>query len=591
MSRPIGFCKWILLLTISTGPLLEAQISTFPYFESFEAISVPSLPQGWSSSQRVAGTNDFTTLTGTAGSTTRSGTQAVGTTNSRENKFLVSPPFDFSNKLAGQLQFWDRRSSSSFDADVVVEASTDSLSFDKVGGPFNWPGNANFTQHVISLPDSLSNKSRVWIRWRIIATAAGGTTSTYRIDDVSVTVLSAFDLALTSLKSLPAQPGENDPITLQATVKNLAAQQASGYFVRFFRDVNNNLIADAAEEFASSSGPSLLAGDSGVVTATHPPLFGGDHRFIAVASLPADENRANDTASTLVSVPAPRRSLIINEIMYEPLQGQNEWIELLNRSSLPVDLARWRFSDRPTATGSTNTFTITTQSRVVQPGEFVVVAAESTILSLFPHLRLPADPAVHLLILNRSSGFSFNNDGDDVVLADRTGSVIDSVSYSPKWHHPDVTDTRGRSLERINPNLDSNDPRNWSTSALAAGGSPGRPNSVFTSSLPSAAALSFSPNPFSPDGDGFEDFCIIRYNLPLSTSLIRITVFDVRGRTIRTLANSELSGSSGEIIWDGLDDEKRRVRVGPYVVLIEAIDGQGGTVATAKGVVVVATKL
>jgi hypothetical protein len=233
---------------------------------------------------------------------------------------------------------------------------------------------------------------------------------------------------------------------------------------------------------------------------------------------------------------------------------------------------------------------VAASSVTIQPGDFVVAAAESTILSLSPYLTSPS-PTVHLFILNRSGGFGLNNDGDDIVLRDATGLTIDSVSYSPSWHHPDVTDTKGRSLERINPDLGSNDQRNWSTSPVPAGGSPGRANAIYTTSLPSSASVSISPNPFSPDGDGFEDFCIIRYNLPTSTSLIRITIFDIKGRLLRTLANAELSGPQGEIIWNGLDDGKQRVRIGPYVLLLEALDSQGGTIATAKAVVVVATKL
>jgi hypothetical protein len=57
------------------------------------------------------------------------------------------------------------------------------------------------------------------------------------------------------------------------------------------------------------------------------------------------------------------------------------------------------------------------------------------------------------------------------------------------------------------------------------------------------------------------------------------------------LANTELSGPKGEIVRDGLDDAKQRVRIGPYIVFIEAVDGQAGILATAKAVVVVATKL
>jgi hypothetical protein len=75
------------------------------------------------------------------------------------------------------------------------------------------------------------------------------------------------------------------------------------------------------------------------------------------------------------------------------------------------------------------------------------------------------------------------------------------------------------------------------------------------------------------------------------TSLSCVSIFDITGLLLHTPANSELSGPQGEVIWDGLDDAKQRVRIGPYVVFIEAIDGQGGTIATARTVAVVATRL
>jgi len=299
-----------------------------------------------------------------------------------------------------------------------------------------------------------------------------------------------------------------------------------------------------------------------------------------------DDFSITAVAETPVTEP---RALVINEIMFDPLLGQNEWIEFFHRGSSPVEIARWKFSDRPTASGS-NTFTITSGSVVIQPQQFVLVAADSTILSQFSYLASPI-PGVHLFILNRSNGFGLNNDGDDVILRDARGKTIDSVSYSSSWHHPDFTDAKGRSLERVNPEIGSNDRRNWSTSPAASGGTPGKSNGIYTTSLPSNASISIHPNPFSPDGDGFEDFCIIRFNLPLTTSLIRISIFDIRGRLLRTLANGELSGPQGEVVWDGLDNLKQRVRIGPYVVFVESIDGLGGVLATAKAVAVVATKL
>jgi hypothetical protein len=296
------------------------------------------------------------------------------------------------------------------------------------------------------------------------------------------------------------------------------------------------------------------------------------------------------SVTTHVEIPETEpRALIINEIMYDPLAGQNEWIELYHRGSAPTDIGRWKISDRPTGSGST-TLTITSMPSTIQPHDFVVVAADSTILSRFTYLGLPA-PGVRLFILNRSSGLGLNNDGDDVILRDAIGRTIDSVAYTTDWNHPDLTDARGRSLERVNPEIASNDRRNWSSSPDLNGGTPGRTNAIYTVNLPSSASVSINPNPFSPDGDGYEDFCIIRYNLPLTTSVIRISIFDIKGRLVRSLANGELSGPQGEIVWDGLDDARQRVRIGPYVVFVEAVDGQAGVVATAKAVAVVAAKL
>jgi len=275
--------------------------------------------------------------------------------------------------------------------------------------------------------------------------------------------------------------------------------------------------------------------------------------------------------------------------MYDPLDGQNEWFEIYNRGSQPVNLAHWTFNDRATSNG-VNSFVISDSAMMVLSGGFVVVAAESSVCNIFPNLG-SIHPDISLSVLNRSGGFSFNNDGDAIVLKDFTGQTIDSVAYLPRWHHPDVVDIRGRSLERINSNIETNDPRNWSTCTNLVGGTPGKINSVMTTSAVSSSAISISPNPFSPDGDGFEDYCIIHYNLPMLASTLNVRIYDIKGRCIRTLANCEFAGAKGEIIWDGFDESRQRARIGVYVIYLEATDRSSGRVERAKAVAVVATKL
>ena len=177
------------------------------------------------------------------------------------------------------------------------------------------------------------------------------------------------------------------------------------------------------------------------------------------------------------------------------------------------------------------------------------------------------------------------------MIVDHWGNVIDSINYNSKWHNENQNITKNKSLERINPNIDGNDETNWSTSVASIGATPIRPNSIYTAGINSEAKLSFSPNPFSPDNDGYEDFTLINYNLSVSTAQIRIKIFDDKGRLVRTLINNKASGSSGIEIFDGLDDSGNPLRIGMYIVFVDASNSTNGVVDILKDVIVIARKL
>jgi flagellar hook assembly protein FlgD len=100
--------------------------------------------------------------------------------------------------------------------------------------------------------------------------------------------------------------------------------------------------------------------------------------------------------------------------------------------------------------------------------------------------------------------------------------------------------------------------------------------------------MAVSPNPFSPDGDGKEDFLVIRYQLQGTANRIRVKIFDARGRLVRTLANSEPAGAQGELIWDGLDDSRQALRIGIYVIYLEALNADSAVIETLKQTIVLA---
>ncbi len=271
---------------------------------------------------------------------------------------------------------------------------------------------------------------------------------------------------------------------------------------------------------------------------------------------------------------AQEHRLVINEIMYDPLTGQPEWIELFNPGSENVNLCKWQISDSNTD----RRILITDKDSFVFPSGYVVISQDSSIVRLF-------SPFSGTLFVPGKFP-RLNNDSDSVVLFDSSGSVVDSVDYQSKWGGGD-----GFSLERINPQSFSNNSSNWSQCVSVEGGTPGRKNSVFVSSLPSQAMVSVSPNPFSPDGDGIEDVAAISYTLPTKTSAVNLRIYDLHGRCIKSLLGASPSGSRGSIIWDGRDEAGRICQMGIYIVYIESLNSGAGKVASAKTTVVLGRKL
>lgn len=64
------------------------------------------------------------------------------------------------------------------------------------------------------------------------------------------------------------------------------------------------------------------------------------------------------------------------------------------------------------------------------------------------------------------------------------------------------------------------------------------------------------PNPFNPT-------TMIRFDLP-AAARVRLAVFDVNGRLVRTLADEIMQAGAKEVTWNGLDDEGRIAASGVY---------------------------
>lgn len=139
--------------------------------------------------------------------------------------------------------------------------------------------------------------------------------------------------------------------------------------------------------------------------------------------------------------------IVINEIMYHAASDldTDDYIELYNRSGLPVDLSGWSFTK-----GIRYSFPPGT---TINAGEYLVVAKDTDAIRSKYNLAT---------VYGNYTG-DLSNEGEKIALSNANGDVMNEVKYSdsPPW--PAAADEFGPSLECINPNEDNTRPANWGT--------------------------------------------------------------------------------------------------------------------------------
>jgi len=262
--------------------------------------------------------------------------------------------------------------------------------------------------------------------------------------------------------------------------------------------------------------------------------------------------------------------ILISEIMFDPLPGKAEFLELYNHSEKIIDLGYLIVAKRDEQTKMISSWTpVYEGNRLFFPGEFLLLTTD---------------------ILRMASGYSktggtlieipgmpvFNDSQGIVVIMDIWLNVIDEFEYHYKMHFPLLTITEGISLERISYDCPANDPGNWHSASENAGFStPGYTNSQSVRAMQLHSGIEIIPEIFTPDNDGKDDFTGICYTFNQPGSVMSIWIFDPAGRMVRRLTDNQLVGTNGCITWDGTDDHGQKARMGIYLVFIRIFDLEG----------------
>ena len=272
------------------------------------------------------------------------------------------------------------------------------------------------------------------------------------------------------------------------------------------------------------------------------------------------------TFELIVPEAASPGDIVINEVLYDPPVGGSEFVELYNRSEKIIDLNGMWIGR---ALGSSDEVLVSTAQWLLRPSEFVVLTGNTdALLAHYP--QAIADRCIQLSLP------ALVNSGGTISFFDQQLNVIDLFHYDPDMHFDLVSNSKGYSLERIDPDRGTNDPTNWQTAAdLAGRATPGFQNSQHSPAPEPRGEMTIDPAIFSPDNDGYQDVLTITYRFDREGFAGTMIVFDVAGREIRKLMDNRLLGTSGAISWDGLMADGRKARIGPYIVMLEAFDLDG----------------
>ncbi len=267
----------------------------------------------------------------------------------------------------------------------------------------------------------------------------------------------------------------------------------------------------------------------------------------------------------------PKKSdLLVSEVLFNPYPDGSDFVEIYNNSRHEVDLSGLFLATRDETKALKQVYPLSVSQQYMSNDTYLAATKSREGILYFYKSKCES------CILEMENFPSLTDLSGTVVLLNQNLEVIDEMDYSDGMHHPFITETEGISLERISFYNPSSQKGNWHSASKSVGfASPGYKNSVSEVTDSISSMIEVDPLVFSPNGDGMND----QLNIYLKTGepgwLLNITILNCAGRVIRKLANNQTSGSSDQLIWDGLDGDFQKVNPGIYLLHITLFSQTG----------------
>ena len=274
--------------------------------------------------------------------------------------------------------------------------------------------------------------------------------------------------------------------------------------------------------------------------------------------------------------------LLINEILFNPVSGGVDFVEIYNPTDKVFNLADIQIANLESSINEVVSLDI---DFLILPETYVCITEDkSQTLSQYP-IDDPTTLFENILP-------NFDDDAGNVTLITLQNNIpldIDVFNYSEDFHTGFISDQNGVSLERISFDSPTDLASNWTSAAQSTGfATPGYENAQVIGN-PTVSAGDFFEiiNPtFSPDQDGFKDFTQVNFTLDQVDYFATMTIYDDEGREIAQILPFQTIAPSGTVRWDGTDSDGDVANMGIYVLYIQLLDPNGNQMEFKEPIVV-----
>lgn len=259
---------------------------------------------------------------------------------------------------------------------------------------------------------------------------------------------------------------------------------------------------------------------------------------------------------------AHQGDIVINEILFNPLAGGSDYVELFNRTQNVYDLSQMYIGKKDENYLLTDSVKLAKKQILLHPESYCLFTADS--LNIAENYYTSNTAVFHQVSLP-----NYPDKNGRIVLYTKD-ELIDDLAYKEGMHFELLASKEGVALERVNPDEETNLHSNWQSAAQNIGfGTPGIKNSVYSDAEESVEEVSLSSKIFSPDNDGIDDRLYINFNLKDDGFVANIRIYNALGKEIRKLASNLYLGTDDSVYWDGLNSKRERLPIGIYLVYIE----------------------